>query len=85
MTEAELFVCAVAKRLDLVFVQNKIAVRTEQVIGHQISVVRRSENLTWERKESFADFERKLEVVKGIELINKDECCISHPFHPKVQ
>ena len=85
MTETEFFVCTVAKRFDLVLVQNKVAVWTEQVIGHQIGIVRRSEDLARQCKESLADFKRKLEMIEGIKLVNKDESRIPHTVHPEVQ
>ena len=39
MTESKLFVCTVAERLDLVVVDDEVAVWTEQVIGHQICIM----------------------------------------------
>ena len=85
MTETEFFVCTVAKRFDLILIQNEVAVWTEKVVGHQIGIVRRSEDLARQSKESFADFKRKLEMIEGIKLVNKNESCIPHAVHPEVQ
>lgn len=54
MTKPKFLLRAVAQSLDFVVVHDKIAVWTEQVIRHQICVVRRSEYLTIKVKQEFA-------------------------------
>lgn len=39
MPESQLFLSAVAQRLDFVVLQDEIAIWSKQVVGHQIGVV----------------------------------------------
>ena len=83
MAKTEFFLRTVAKRLDLILVDDKVAVRSKQVIRHQISVVRRGKDLTRKRKQALANFKGEFEMIECVKLINEHKRCISHPAHPE--
>lgn len=71
--KAQLFPGTLAQWLYPVIVKYKIAVRTQQVVSHQICIVRRREELAFACEQSFANLKRQAEMVEGVELIYKDE------------
>ena len=85
MTKTKLFFGAIAKRLNLILVEDKITVGTKKIVRHQISVVRRCEYLARKNKESLAHGKGQLEMVERVEFINENERRISHLVHPEIQ
>ena len=73
MTEAQFFIGAIGKTFDFVIVQDKITIRTQEIIGHKICIVRGCKNLAIQIKQFFTYLKGKTEMIEGIEFINKDK------------
>ena len=85
MAKAEFFLGAVAKRLNLVIVHNEIAVWPKQIVGHEICVVGRREDLAREGEQSLAHLKGESEMIEGVKLVNEYKCGVVHPAHPEEQ
>ena len=85
MSEPEFFVRAVAESFYLIVVDNEIAIRTKQVIGHQICILRGCEYLTIKFEQEFTCLEGELEMVECIKLVDKEKGLIFHSFDPVEQ
>ena len=85
MTKTKFLLGAVAKRLNLILVEDKIAVGPKKIVRHQISIMRRCEYLARKNKESLAHSKGQREMVEGGEFVDENESRIPNPVHPVIQ
>ena len=73
------------RKLPLVVLQNEVAIETQEVIRHQISVVRRGEDLAIHVEQQLAYFKRQLEMIESVKFINKDKRSNRHLLNPHIK
>ena len=85
MSKAEFFFRTFVEWFYHIVCENEIAVRTKQVIRHQIRIMGGDKGLTAQGKEPFADFKGQLEMIEGIKFVNENERSPVHLFNPEIQ
>ena len=73
MPKSQLLVGTGLQGFYLIVLQDEVAVRPQQIVGHQIGVMRRREHLTIEIEQLLTNLKRQFEVIEGIKLIDEDK------------
>ena len=66
MAKTEFLIRAIHKGLNLILVENEIAIRPQQIVGHKVGIMRRRKYLTVLVEQNLAYLKGQFEVVESI-------------------